>query len=152
MRRTSGSIPIRRSSRRAVTLIEAVLASVILAISVVALSSAVAAGQRASVDGQRMLLGALVADDLLAELRTVPYASLAAYDGVEQDIGALTTVDGVPYPIASYWDVGRRIVVETVDIEPPGLGVKIRGRRIVVVAFDESRDLIALEAFVPEPA
>ncbi|MBL0922123.1 MAG: prepilin-type N-terminal cleavage/methylation domain-containing protein [Phycisphaerales bacterium] len=151
MPRRQTHIPPTRRTRRGFTLLEALFASVILAVSVLALGMAVSAGQRASLDGRKTVLGAMAVDDLLAELSTLDYAALANYNGFQQEVGALAAIDGQDYPDA-YWCVGRRAQVVQQDIEVPGINVKVRGMRVAVTAFDETRDLAAAEVFIPEPA
>ncbi len=144
--------PVHSSRRtRGFTLLEALFGSVILAISVLALGLAISAGQKASQEGQKTVLGAMVVDDLLAELNTVGYTALSGYNNFQQNVGALATLDGAEYPDA-FWALGRRASVTEQEIDVPDLGVKVRGMRIVVTAFDGVRDVAAAETFVPEPA
>lgn len=148
---TRSSRPFPGVTRAAVTLLEALLASAILLISVLALTTAIAAGQAASLESQKLFLGAMAIDDLLSELSGVPYNNLDDYDGFEQVPGALQTVDGTPYPDA-YWPIGRRVEVLAVNIKETATGVIIRGSTVTVTAFDERGELCAASLFIPEPA
>jgi hypothetical protein len=137
--------------RRALTLIESLIASAILLMSVLALTSALAAGQAAAIEEQKLLLGSLAVDDLLSELWSEDYDDLLDYDGVVDSVGAMQTLDGEDYPDA-FWMIGRRVEVETRDIKVESAGVIVRGRLITVTAFDADRDLVSAELFVAEPA
>lgn len=139
------------AGRRGFSLIEALVASVILAIVVLAVGSAVATGRQLSIEGQKTILAAMAADDLMGELVTVAYDDLDSHDGMDQPEGAMETLDGELYP-ERFWMIGRNadIVEEIVDIE--GMGVKVRGKTITVTAYDEHRVLAVLQTFVPEPA
>jgi hypothetical protein len=127
------------------------MAAAVLGIIVLAVGLAVQAAQKASLEGQKTVLGAMAADDMMSELRALEYAQLPIYDGVVQDVGEMQTLDGDDYP-ETYWALGRSVMVENTKYSEGGLGAEINGRRIVVAAFDENRVLVELECFVPEPA
>lgn len=135
---------------RGFSLLEALIASVVLGMTVLALTSAVAAGQRTSIEGQKMVLGSMSASDLLSEASSVPYKELEALDGLTQGVGLMQTLDGGAYP-STYWMVGRRLSVVEEIVTYEELGVSIRGLRLTATAFDEERDLLSLERFIPEP-
>jgi len=141
----------RRRAAAGLTLLEAMMASAVLSIVVLAVGAAVSAAQQASLEGQKMILGSMAADDLLSELLTEDYASLPLWDGVVQYVGEMETFDGDPYP-DTFWLVGRSVAVTDEQVEDPELEVTIQGRRIVVSAFDENRVLAVSEMFVAEPA
>lgn len=148
---SSSSSSTAARTRGGFTLLEALFGCVILSVSMLALGVAVSAGQRASIDSQKAVLGAMAVDDMLAELETVPYEDLAGYHGYSQAVGAIESIDGDPYP-ASFWCVGRRVAAVQQDIEVPSLGVKVRGTTVIATAFDETRDVAVAEVFIPEPA
>ena len=140
-----------RPARRGFSLLEALIASVVLGMTVLAVCSAVAAGQKTSIEGQKLILGAMVSGDLLSELSSLPYDQLDKLDGTTQGVGAMRTLDGVAYP-QTYWMVGRRLSVQEQIVSYPDIGVSIRGVRLVVTAFDDERDLLSVERFIAEPA
>lgn len=142
---------ISRMRARALTLIESLIASAILLMSVLALTSALAAGQAAAIEEQKLILGSLAVDDLLSELWSEDYDDLLDYDGVIDPVGEMTTLDGEDYPDA-FWMIGRRVEVDTSDIKVEKTGVVVRGRLVRVTAFDDSRDLVSAELFIAEPA
>lgn len=141
----------RGRPRRAFTLLEALIASGVLAMSVLALSSALGAGQKNSIEAQKMILGAIAASDLMSELSSVPYANLSTYNGRNEAVGAMTTLDSGAYP-STYWMIGRRTAVSAETITEGSLSVVIKGLRIVVTATDGTRDVAAARVFIPEPA
>jgi prepilin-type N-terminal cleavage/methylation domain-containing protein len=141
----------RKPTRRGYTLIEAMVASVLLGVIVLAVMSAVAASQKLSFEGQKQMLGAMAADDLMAELATLPYEQLALRDGMTQAVGEIQTIDGQAYP-GLYWSLGRRVLVEPHKIEHEETGIVVQGRRVIVTAFDDRRDVAAVETFIVEPA
>ncbi|MGD9693059.1 MAG: prepilin-type N-terminal cleavage/methylation domain-containing protein [Phycisphaerales bacterium] len=142
--------PARR--RRAFTLIEAMVAVSVLSLSVLALSSAVAAGQQASLEGQKLMLGSLAVSDMMSELSSVPYNTLTSYHGRKEAAGQIQTIDGVKYP-STYWSIGRQVSVTSTRFSDPGMGVEFGGVTITVRAVDaEGRTVASAERFVPEPA
>ncbi len=137
-------------ARGAFSLLEALIASVTLAMVVLAVGAAVSAGRMQSVEAEKAILGTIAADDLLSEIVTVPYAQMDAYDGLDQPIGALETLDGVVYP-ETFWQIGRAVTVKPQTIATGDMGVDVTGKRIVVWSFDEQRVVASVETFVPEP-
>lgn len=134
------------------TLLESLIALTILTATVLAVGSAISASSQQSIEGQKQILAAMAADDLLAEMCSRPYAELVTHHGLDQGIGAMETLDEVtPYP-DTYWLVGRSMSVVETDITTGDLGVKVRGMLITVSAYDENRTLSQIQAFVPEPA
>lgn len=149
---TDGSVAVRREDRRGFTLLESLIAMVILAATVLAVASAISASSQQSVEGQKQILAAMAADDLLAELSATPYAQLIAYDGLDQGIGQIETLGLTPYP-DTYWLIGRTVsVVETMMSTGGGLGVDVRGMLVTVLVYDENRTLSQIQVFIPEPA
>lgn len=141
----------RSGAARGFSLLEALVASVVLAITVLAVGSAISAGRQQSIEGEKQILAAMAAQDLMSELRSVPYASLSNYNGLNQAPGAMATLDGRAYP-DTYWLVGRAAVVENATVTYAPLGVVVHGKRIEVSVRDEARVLATVETFVPEPA
>lgn len=141
-----------RKGRAAFTLIEAMVAISVLSLSVLALSSAVAAGQQASLEGQKMVLGAMAVSDLMSELSSVPYNTLTSYHGRKSEVGQMRTLDNAAYP-STYWSIGRQTSVVASRFSEPGLGVEFGGLTVKVWAFDaEGRTVASAERFIPEPA
>lgn len=135
---------------RAFSLLEALVASVALAVIVLAVGSAVSAGRQQSREAEQTILATIAADDLMSELSTEPYATLSNHNGLTQAPGAMTTLTGLSYP-NSYAEIGRSVLVETTTVTDQGMGVIIVGKRVVVTSHDATRVLASLETFVPEP-
>lgn len=145
---------VRRRSRRrarAFSLLEALVASVALAVIVLAVGSAVSAGRQQSREAEVTILATIAADDLMSELSTLPYADLSKHNGLSQSPGAMKTLTGAAYP-ATYAEIGRSVLVENSTVTEQTLGVIIVGKRVVVSAHDQNRILASLETFIPEPA
>lgn len=140
-----------RQGRRAFTLIEGLLASATLAMLVLAVAAAVSSAQSSTMAGQKRIMATIVADDLVNELTSLKYKDLDPWDGVQQKVGALKTIDKGVYPKSYGW-LGRRVSVTKESITEAGLAVTVVGKRIVVTAFDDRRDLASVEVFIPEPA
>lgn len=136
--------------RRGFTLIEALVASTLLGIIVLAVMSAVAASQKLAFEGQKQILAAMAADDLMAELTSLAYDDLRLRDGLVQPIGELQTIDGDAYP-GLYWALGRSVEVQHTTLTHQETQASVRGVRIRVRAFDDRRDVVVVEMFVPEP-
>lgn len=142
----------RQSDRSAFSLLESLIASAVLAMIVLAVGAAVSSAQRTSLRGQEMILASMAAQDLLSELRAVPYDQLNRdYDGMDQPPGSMQTLDGEDYPEA-YWSIGRAVLVQDEVYNDPNLDVRIQGRRVVVTAYTQERDIATVETFIPEPA
>jgi hypothetical protein len=142
---------ILRIRRRGLTLIESLIASGILLMSVLALTTAIAAGQASAIEGQKLLLGSMAVDDLLSELWGEPYDNLPNYDETTDPVGSITSLDGEAYP-DSFWMLGRRVEVDSLDVKSADTGVIVRGRLLRVTVFDADRDLVSAELFVAQPA
>jgi len=133
------------------TLIEALVASTVLGVVVLAVLSSVSTAHTMSFEGQKRVLAAMAADDLLLELSTLAYADLLTRDEMEQAIGSMATLDGEAYP-DTFWAIGRSVAVVETTVTEETLGVSVRGALVTVTAHDEHGALVTLQAFVPEPA
>ena len=141
-----------RSRRRGgFTLLEAVIASTVLALTVLAIGAAISASQMNALEGRKAVLGSMVCSDYMSELLTLSYTEIEARSGETLGVGAMTTLDGVAYP-DSYWALGRSMTAEEELMEIVELGVTVRGLRIEVLAFDDNRVVASVESFLPEPA
>ena len=141
----------QRGGRGGFTLIEAMLAAAVLGVTMLAVATALSASQNLAFEGQKRVLAAMAADDLMSELVTLDYDTLRARDGESQPIGAIATVDGVAYP-ESYWFLGRDVTVTPTDILDEGSGMSVSGVLVRVDALDAGATLASVETFVPEPS
>ncbi len=142
----------RRRTRRAhgFTLLEAVIASAVLALTVLAIGAAISAAQMNSLEGRKAILGSMACGDFMSELMTMPYDDIESLDGQITPVGSLTTLDGVAYP-EPYWALGRGVSAQEELMRVEGLGVTVRGLNIEVSVFDGNRVVATANAFLPEP-
>lgn len=141
----------QRVSRRGFTLLEALMASGILLGIVVAVTSAVTAGQQHAFEAQQRIAGTLAAEDLMGRLTTVSYAMLPTWNGYTEPVGEMVDMAGNPLP-ESFASVGRAVQVASSTQMFNDLGVVINGREVRVRAFDNgNRTLAELIRFIPEP-
>ena len=136
MRTPTPSNPTSRpATRRAFTLLEALFASVVMGISVLAVISAITTSQQIAFDGQKRVLASIAANDYMLELSTLPYNELPLHDKTFHDVGSMTTLDATPYP-GAFWPLSRTVSVTNATIEDDvfhtsitGLHAKCPGRR-----------------------
>jgi len=132
------------------TLLEALVASVILGASVLAVISAMSAAQNLALEGQKRVLGAMAINDLMIELDSIPYSELSTHPPITQPVGELSTLDGEAYP-PSYWFIGRTMTASPSSVTDAKSGAIIRGTQVVITAVDETGPVASAEAFFPEP-
>jgi hypothetical protein len=145
------NIPTRSGLRRAFTLLEALMASGILLGIVVAVTSAITAGQQHAYEAHRRIAATLATEELMGRLITIPYDDLTGWNGHTEAVGAMTDMTGQPMP-ESFEMVGRSVQVATSLENFEDLGVIVRGRTVQVRAFgSEGRTLAQLTRFIPEP-
>ena len=126
------------------------MASVILGASVMAVISAMSTAQNLALEGQRRVLGAMAANDLMIELATLAYSELRSKQAMNEAPGELTTLDGSKYP-GSYWSVGRTATFVEDTVTDAKSGAVIKGVKVTITAVDEASELCSVEAFFPEP-
>lgn len=138
--------------RAGFTLLEALIASVIMSLTVTAVAMALGGGRQHALEAKDQLQAGLVAEALMAEILAADYADLIGYDGYDEPPGELVTFDDQPYP-DSFYRIGRRAAAVQRTITIGGLGAKILGMDIAVEAYDvDGRIILTLSRFVPEPA
>jgi len=135
---------------RGFTLIEAMMASAVLASIVLAVASGLGASQGVAFEGQKRMLASIAANDLMSELATIPYAELATWNGMDQPVGSMSTVDGAAYP-ATFWSLGRRVEVVPTTMNDSELGAPVSGAMVRVSVMDEFGVVAEVSLFVAEP-
>jgi hypothetical protein len=126
------------------------LAASLLFVIVVAVLSAITAGQQHAYESHLRIAGTIAAEDLMGRLASLDYAALPGWNGTEQNVGSMTDADGAAMP-AMFNMIGRRVSVSTVTETLPN-GIKLRGRLVAVAAFDrDNRTVATVQQFVPEP-
>ena len=142
----------RHHARRAFTLLEALMAAGILLAVVVGVTTAVTAGQLHAFEARQRIAASLAAEELIGRIITEDYADLPTWDGFNEQAGTLT--DGADNPMGNtFAAIGREVAVFTELEAINDLGVVVRGRRILVRAFNPNgRTLAQITHFIPEPA
>ena len=126
------------------------MASAVLASVVLAVAAGMGASQGVAFDGQKRMLASIAANDLMSELATVPYADLLTWNGTNQPVGAMSTVDGAVYP-ESFWSLGREVEVVPTTMSDGDLGAPVIGAMVTVRVVDESAVMSEVCLFVAEP-
>jgi len=142
----------RRPRPRGYTLLESLMAASILLGIIVAITSAVTAGQQHALEAQTRIAGSLAAEDMLSRLIIVDYADLPTWNGHTESIGAMVDMHGQPLPDV-YDRIGRTVSITSELFALDDLGVTVRGRMIRVQTFDANGTTLSdISHFVPEPA
>ena len=156
---TMGKEPtsIRKLRRPAgFTLLEVLIASSILAFTTLALVQAVSAGQSQTLDALRRARGTALAEAMLEEVLSKPYAdpqgettigpdtgesaradfdNLDDYHGLSEAADAIADADGVVYP-QPYQRYTRQVTVESETLDIAALGGARQGMRITVTVAE----------------
>lgn len=151
--RTQQACPLAmRSTRRGFTLLESLIATGILLVAVVAISSAVTAGQQHAFEAQLRISGAIAADELLGRIDGTAYDDLVnTWHGFREDAGDMRTLQDDAFP-GVFARIGRRVSMTNTNHALPGIQVNIHGLLIEVVAFDDRGEtLLTISRFVPQP-
>lgn len=142
----------RTGMRRGLTLMEALMASGILLMVVVAVTSAITAGQQQSYEAQQRIAASLAVDDLTGRLAIADYSTLPTFHNYTEAVGGMLDMNGQPMP-ELFATIGRKVTVKTSLRELNDINVKVRGRDVRVQAFDKTGRVLAdVSTFVPEPA
>ncbi|MHC4976496.1 MAG: hypothetical protein ACYTF7_07800 [Planctomycetota bacterium] len=136
--------------RNAFTLLEALAASAVLALVVLAVGAAVSSGQITTMKGTSAILASMAADDLMNELVALPYDDLVAYNGYSQPAGSLVSLQGTPYP-PTYHNISRRAETFEHIVQDVDTGVRMRGTTIRVTVTADGRTALVVQTFVAEP-
>lgn len=140
-----------RRARRGFTLVEALMATGLLLVVVVAVSSAITAGQQNAYEAHQRIAASLAAEELMGRIAADAYAQMATWNGHTENVGEMTNMQGAALP-SSLQMVGRDVHVSTGLKTLSGLDVRVRGATITVRAFNgEGRTLASITRFVPEP-
>jgi len=147
--------PSARSFRRAwraFTLLEALIASAILLVVVLAVTQAITAGQQHSFEARQRIAGTLAAEELMGRIIVDDYANLATWDGYTESVGNMTDMNSNPLSDVFQF-VGRDVAVTATTKSFSGLDVDVQGYDVRVRAFDDDgRVLAMIERFIAEPS
>lgn len=139
-------------ARRAMTLMECLVAMVVLTISAAIMASSVQAGLAAQEDALAMTLAGTAAESRISDYLARSYETIAAADVVEA-IGTMTSSSGDAFS-GSYARLGRHTRVTSANLTVPDFpGLLIPGYLIDVSVFDTwdgaERQLVSLQRFRP---
>jgi prepilin-type N-terminal cleavage/methylation domain-containing protein len=140
--------------RRAFTLVECLVALVIVAMAAAAASTAIGSGIAAQEDALRITLAAACAESRMTEVLTTEYGVVPNLAGHEQP-GALMASDGTAMP-GLMAEMGRRTTVQAQPQAIPGFaGLVLTGWQVTVTVYDldedgDERELAVLRRFRPE--
>ncbi len=119
---------------------------------VVGVTTAVTAGQLHAFEARQRIAASLAAEELIGRIITEDYPDLPTWDGFNEPAGTMTDGAGNPMP-RMFAAVGREVEIITKLESITDLGVVVRGRHILVRAFNPSgRPLAEITHFSPEPA
>ena len=140
----------RRIPPRGFSLLEAVIAMVILAMTFTTIASAIGAGSGSARETRNQVMATLAAEELLSELLSEPWVALSVRNGYRESTGQSRAPDGrIEKDRAELLRVVE-VVDETRHLEP--IGMDIDGRVIRIHVEDRSsRTIISLERFIPKP-
>lgn len=171
-RQGSARAPTRRRRLRALTLLEGLIASVILAMVVVAVSQAVLAAQMQTADGVHRARAIELAEAMMDEIVRLPYDdpngasnpgpesgelartgwdNLDDYHGLTESAGTVKDSAGLAYG-STYADFSRSVTVVADSENVPEFGGTISGVRITVTVTDSRSASWSVEQFCPEPS
>lgn len=148
------------------------MASVVLAFVVAALAHAVVAGQMQTADSLHAMRGTALAEAMMEEILSKPYAdpqgaatlgpdggegnrsafdNMDDYHGYTEAAGAVVDATGATYgPTHSRFT--RSVAITSQSLQPAGFTNAIAGLRIVVTVGDGGGRTWQVTRFVPEPA
>ena len=129
-------LPLR--GRRAFTLMESLIASAILFAGVLAVISAIMAGQRKAFEAEQQVMATLAAEELMGKIATSDYDELGSLWGGLKPAGDFYAV----------------VAIETVDEDLSDLGVVVNGKIVnigVIPSTTDWRIIVELNHFIPAP-
>ena len=143
--------PRHRVVRRGLTLIESLIAAVLLVTVVTAVLGALSAGHQHAMEAKRLITASLAAEQLMARVTATPYSDLTQWNDWEETPGQGTSGDEQRLPDL-FELIGRRVTVTASTQQIDQLQITILGSFITVESFDDDgRTLTRLVRFVPEP-
>jgi hypothetical protein len=140
----------RPVSTRGFSLLEAVIAMVILAMTFTTISSAIGAGSGSARETRNQVMATLAAEELLAEILCEHWDALPAWNGYREDPGDSRAPDGQRETDRAELLRVVEVMDQTRHLEP--IGVDIDGKLIRIHVEDRSlRMIMTLERFIPRP-
>jgi len=154
------------------TIVEAVMSTVILAFAVTAVAAALFAGTQQAYEAVDVRLANEAAQALLEEILAKPYndpqgasalgpeageTSRTLFDNVDdyhnysEAVGTLKDATGTAYP-APYAKFSRSVTVAATSLQPTGFTTAVSGLTVTVTVTSGPRVMARLVRFVPAPA
>jgi prepilin-type N-terminal cleavage/methylation domain-containing protein len=161
-----------RNRHRAFTLVESLLASVILAVALAGITETVATGQLQMTDLARERNAMMLAEDMMERVLALPYSDpdgastpgpesgevgFAAFDNMDdyhnfsEAKGTCTNAAGVAYPSAIFGGFSRSVTVVYGTATATGLAHSITGLTVTVTVKDANKRAWTLSRFVAQP-
>lgn len=160
-----------RCKHRGFTLVEALIASVVLSVTVLAVTEAVVTGQMQAYDAVYAQRGLSASEQLMERVLALPYndpgdaltigpddgeTSAADFDNIDdyhgysESTGELTDASGNALP-DEFDDFSRSVTITNADVNVSGFSSNVVGLRIVVTTTDTAGREWSLTRFVAEP-
>jgi prepilin-type N-terminal cleavage/methylation domain-containing protein len=109
---------ILRGTKRGFTLIEAMLAAVILAIAAAGVLLPFASGATVQADGTHRTMAAILAGDLLEQIVSKPFGAISTYSGYTESQGQVKDSAGNVFTDPAYAKFSRTVTCENVWVPP----------------------------------
>ena len=153
------------------TLVESMIATVVLAVIVLSVSVAVTSGQRQMYEAMHAQRAIGLAEELMESILALPYddpdgdsspgpevdeTSVSDFDnaddfhGYSEPAGELTDTAGLTYP-SEYQLFSREVIAQYDSHVVAGLGAPMPGLTVTVTARDQAGRTWSLTRFIPEP-
>ena len=166
------SNPRSEQNRRAFTLVEVLLASIILSLAVGAITQSISTGHQQSSDALHSLRGVALAEALLEEVLGKPYAdpngtsaagpesgettrqmfdNMDDFHGYTEAQGQVMRLSGTVYG-PEYASFERSITATYNTVTIADLGGTVSGLTVVVTVTDDKGRLWTVMRFIPEPS
>lgn len=137
--------------RRGVTLVESLIAAMLLVVVVTAVLGALSAGQQHATEARRLVSAGLSAEMLMARVTASDWSDLDQWNGYQEQPGKAMGPDETPLP-ELYNLIGRRVTIIPDDQVIDELQVIVSGYLVTVESYDaKGRVLASIIRFIPEP-
>ena len=148
------SIQARRRSgisRRGLTLVESLIAAVLLVTVVTAVLGALSAGHQHAMEAKRLITASLAAEQLMAQVTTTPYSQLGQWDGWDETPGTAMNANDEALP-GLFELIGRRVIVRSSSEQLDEVQIILMGSIVTIESYGaDGRILARLVRFIPEP-
>ncbi len=133
---------VRRQNRKAFTLVEAMLAMVVLAIAASGVLLPFAAGASAQMEGARRTLATKLASDRLEEIVSTDYEDVITYAGQFEPEGFMTDANGNFLDDPIYSDFRRSVTCD------PATLANVNLMWVTVTVYYKSEETVTLTTLV----